>query len=315
MSKFAASEAVETPQGGSKFGASEDVQPNQDRSLTDQVVGGIETAGTIASGIVSEPIAGVSGLLAAVFGGGSEAAASVVEDVREKLTFIPGSEQGQENLQAIGETIQPALDVFTGAEDLLGEKTLELTGSPELAAIAHTLPTATLEALGLASFKSAKRIPQTLKTADKAIASSVSQLPQRPILTGRGKVKARIAQLIEDGTGDIETAKLALPDKKPMTAVGQLSEKLRIGAPDVVKDPLAVDVVKQGFDEGVVAAIKAAGPEDQAKMLKMVDVMQEGKKNKRFAQSNRPSDVAGDSLMDRVRVVQGANKAAGQGYR
>ena len=312
MSKFGASEAVEAPQGGSKFGASVEVQPVQDRSPTDQIVGGVETAGTIASGIISEPIAGVSGLLTAVFGGGSEAAASVVEDVREKLTFSPDSEQGQENLQAIGETIQPALDVFTGAEDLLGSKTLELTGSPELAAIAHTLPTAVLEGLGLASFKGASKVPQALKTADKSIAKSVSQLPQRPIATRRGHVKARIAELIKEGSGDIETAKLGLPNPKPMTAVGQLSEKLRIGAPQVVKDPLAVDVVKQGFDEGVVAAIKAASPEDQRKMLKMVDVMQEGKKNKRFAQSNRPADVAGDSLMDRVRVVQGANKAAGK---
>jgi len=40
--------------------------------------------------------------------------------------------------------------------------------------------------------------------------------------------------------------------------------------------------------------------------------MERGKKNKRFAAENRPSDVAGDSLLERFKVVKQSNKEAGK---
>jgi hypothetical protein len=77
-------------------------------------------------------------------------------------------------------------------------------------------------------------------------------------------------------------------------------------------DVAAKDAIKQGFDEGVIAAVKGSSPADRKSMRKMVNIMERGKKNARFAVTNRPSDVVGDSLMDRVRTVQKINRDAGK---
>jgi hypothetical protein len=47
-------------------------------------------------------------------------------------------------------------------------------------------------------------------------------------------------------------------------------------------------------------------------MLRMVDIMEKGKKNKRYAELNRPSDVAGETLIERVDDIKFANRAAGK---
>lgn len=117
-----------------------------------------EPLATIATGAIAEPIAGVAGIVQAVNpfaekGAGAEA----VEGVRSALTFEPRSEAGKEGLQAVGDVLSPIGEALGEVELGLGEKVLELTGSPELATIAHTLPTAVLEALGVKGLKSIKK--------------------------------------------------------------------------------------------------------------------------------------------------------------
>jgi hypothetical protein len=76
--------------------------------------------------------------------------------------------------------------------------------------------------------------------------------------------------------------------------------------------PAAQEAIKQGFDKGVIAPIQAATAADKTKLLKMVEILERGKANKLFAARNRPSDVAGDSLLDRVKAIRTANKSAGK---
>lgn len=123
----------------------------QERSIADQVIGGAETAATIASGIVAEPLAGLRGIYEQAIGGD---AAKAIEETRRALTY-QGGEESQEQLQAIGELLQPAGDALSSAESFLGETVLDATGSPALASVAHSLPTAALELLG---FKGSKRL-------------------------------------------------------------------------------------------------------------------------------------------------------------
>ena len=47
-------------------------------------------------------------------------------------------------------------------------------------------------------------------------------------------------------------------------------------------------------------------------MLKMVNIAQTGKSNAKYRASNRASDVAGQSLLGRVKAVRAINKKAGQ---
>lgn len=80
----------------------------------------------------------------------------------------------------------------------------------------------------------------------------------------------------------------------------------------IAADKNAKEAIKQGFDEGVISAIKGASKTDRSKMLKMLNVMEKGKNNKRFSVEFRPSDTAGDSLLDRVRYIKKVNTDAGR---
>lgn len=214
-----------------------------------------------------------------------------------------------------------------GLGKTLGERAYEETGSPALAAAGETIPTAAGAAIGLRGAKGLARV-------DKSAQEIASALFKR-----QSPTKRRIAKMMADGSTDVETAKYRLiPDRAPSADDVQVNlsggERLRLsgpgasqsatsatekvkrflgdGGPRVARDKAAAETIRQGFDEGVIAAVKGSSSADKSKMLKMVDIMEKGKKNKRFAVLNRPSDVAGDSLLERFKLVRNVNKEAGK---
>jgi len=116
-----------------------------------------EPALAIGSGIIAEPIAGIAGVAQTLNPFAEEGAgAQAVEDVQEALTFQPRTQEGKEGLQAVGDSVVGQLgEIISGAEEKIGDTALELTGSPLIAAVATTLPSAILEAVGLRSFSKA----------------------------------------------------------------------------------------------------------------------------------------------------------------
>ena len=68
-------------------------------------------------------------------------------------------------------------------------------------------------------------------------------------------------------------------------------------------DTQADKAIKQGFDEGVVSAVKAATPLDRKNMIKMLNIHKLGKKSAKFAATNRPADIVGQSLENRVKFL------------
>lgn len=111
-------------------------------------IGGVvEPAAQLATGIAAEPVAGIAGIVSATFGGAA-AGAKTVEEFKKALTFQAGPE-GQVNLQALGQGIKPAAELLQSLESGLGQRVLEKTGSPALAALAFTLPSALLELIGV----------------------------------------------------------------------------------------------------------------------------------------------------------------------
>lgn len=152
-------------------------QPAKSPSFGDEILGGLETAGTVISSAVAEPAAGIAGLATGVLTGDPAAAAAVVEGARDRLTYEPESETAKRNISAIGEVIQPAAEAFDEAGKTLGGATLEATGSPELAAMAETIPTALLEIAGAASFKGISKL-KSGKALDKVIQASTPSIDQ-----------------------------------------------------------------------------------------------------------------------------------------
>ena len=78
----------------------------------------------------------------------------------------------------------------------------------------------------------------------------------------------------------------------------------------VIKDPQATEAIKQGFEDRVIASVKSASDLDRKKMLQMLNIHKSGKKSAKFAAMNRPSDILGKSLDERIKFVSNAKKEA-----
>lgn len=153
-------------------------QPEQDPSFGQQALGALENVGSLVTGAIAEPLAGLAGIGALLPGG--QTPTEAIESTREALTFKPRTEVGQSQQQAIGETLAPVGEALSSAEKFLGENALELTGSPALAAIAHSLPTAALELIGI---KGSKRLTgaakePTKREIKKAVVESAPEIEQ-----------------------------------------------------------------------------------------------------------------------------------------
>lgn len=84
------------------------------------------------------------------------------------------------------------------------------------------------------------------------------------------------------------------------------------GAGNLKTDKYAQEALRQGFDDGVVATVKGASPADKAKMNQMVNIAEKGSRNPKYAAVSRPSDVIGESVMQRFNTVMKANRQAGR---
>lgn len=289
----------------------------------------IEPAASVLSSTVLEPVAGLAGIAQGLNPFAEEgASAEAIESVRG-LAFQPKTQKGQAGLQSLGETIEPLANILIGAEKTLGDAAFEATGSPLAAAAATALPTLALEALGIAGASAPAR------NAAKAVGRQAST-KATDFFSTQSKLKQKVGGLLEQGSTDKITAKFELiegnrlakesgtdlaliPDESidiPLetdgNAIDSFSEVVRVGAPKVRKDRFAIDAIKQGFDEGIIATVKGGSSTDKKKMLEMVNRMERGKKNAKEAALNRPSDIAGDTVKNRFDFVLSKNKEAGK---
>jgi len=114
------------------------------------------------------------------------------------------------------------------------------------------------------------------------------------------KNTTKIRQALESGEGD-------------KVAAGYMLE----GVNKVVSDPVAREVIKQGvglksFDPGKVSLFSGASKADKKAFSQMVDIVASGLNNAKKAALHRPGSVVGDSLMQRYKFVQEANRKAGK---
>lgn len=194
-------------------------QVKTERSLGEQVVGGLETAATIASGAVAEPLAGIAGIAQSINPFADEGAGSgAVKATQEALTYQPRTGAGQESLQTTGEALRPVGDFFQDLESGLGDYALEKTGSPAFAAAATAAPTALLELLG------AGIGGRATKQAAKGVESAQDTLSQaqdfaRGVPT-EDTVRSGV-DVIQEGTPE-QVAEFAQADPKFFEALDEL---------------------------------------------------------------------------------------------
>ena len=107
--------------------------------------------------------------------------------------------------------------------------------------------------------------------------------------------KQAIAQKIKDNPGSIEVGKY-----------------LVTGAGKVKTDKLYTKAIKQGFNKGVLSAVKGSKPLDKRRMKEMIHLLKKGRDDAKFAAKHRPADIAGKSLKERVDYIKTLNKSSGK---
>jgi hypothetical protein len=297
-----------------------------------------ETARTIGQSALAEAGSGLAGLLELAKTQDPIAAENAIKQFQSGFAAPEPSARSQEQLQDIGGVVESVMsaaniplsgiagltELATGQglpqaietiEDVqarglgkaAGERVLEETGSPLAATVAEIAPTAILDVAGLGAARPLTRLAtgENIAQGARQAADVAAPVAREAIQAGEDITKAvfdfqtpakqRVAELIREGAGDIDTAKFVLTETGKVKA-----------------DKLASETIRQGFDEAIIATVKTASKADKIKMNKMANIMEKGKRNARFAAENRPSDVVGDTLLSKVKVIRGANLAAGK---
>jgi hypothetical protein len=304
----------------------------------------IEPIQAVASNIGRSVAGGLAGTAQALNPFAEEGAGARTVEEFQKGAFQPATQAGQAGMQTLGDLIKKGVDIAnypisgiaglgeliagqgvdqavetiksTQAQGLgktIGNRVFDETGSPLAATAAEIAPDVIGSAIGLrgadaaldAAGKTAKNLPSAMTETAKSAVANINTAKEfsAPILRKAAEdifsiqtpFKKRITEKLIEGSTDIDVARFKL------TSSGKS-----------IKDKVATESINQGFDEGVISAVKAASRADKDVMLKMVDIMEKGKNNARFASQNRPSDIAGDTLMERFKSVKGANLAAGR---
>lgn len=274
-------------------------EPAPEASIGDKAIGLAEAGLTTATGATG----GLVGMIGGTFQGlideirsgefGSNEAANRIEkratELMGALTYQPRTEQGQEYVQDIGEA-GAALAPLAG----LGGPMAQM-GQMGKAAMPQ------VQAAG----RQAATMAQPAKSA-----KSVS----KALFEYQSPTKQKIAQLLESGVPDEETAgfritKPSLP--KPDQPQSKVLQALNAGGAKIAKDKIERGAIDQGFDKGVIAAIKTASKADKTDMTRMLNMFEKGKKNQLFAAKNRPTDVIGDRVLNTFNEVKAVNRKAG----
>lgn len=120
----------------------------------------------------------------------------------------------------------------------------------------------------------------------------------RHITPGQRAARAAADVPVKRGTGDVEAAGYKLNPADPE-------------GPPII-DSKAHATMGQGFDPGFIAMLKAQDRQTKDQILKILRTAQKGQKNFEYRARNRPLNVVGQSLLDRINVVKKAKSEAGK---
>ena len=269
----------------------EEPQPEAERGIGEQLLGAGETAVTAVTGATGGTLGLVGGTLQGVISelrsgefGSNEAAQRIAdraEAAMADLTYQPRTEAGQEIAKGLGEVAE----VLTPLAGLAGP-VAQIGQSAKFAnpQILRGAKTAAVQSKGLATDVKRAKLPST-----------------------KAQVKELMKGEVDRDSFGIELAGATI--EKP----SKFQKLIGADLPDVQKNKEAINAANQGFDEGFLDVIaKRATPEDRRSMLEMTRISEKGKKDPLFEVDNRPSDVAGGILLDKVNEVKRINRDAGR---
>ena len=137
------------------------------------ILGSYETAGSIASGILAQPVSGLAGILA--IPGGPEKAANAVRVTQNALTYQPRTESGRNALAALGEGLAPVTNALSRVQQATGDAGYAM-GGPVGGMLGATLPDAAMMAIPMPF---AKRVPERFPLPMQREAGAVNFTPMK----------------------------------------------------------------------------------------------------------------------------------------
>lgn len=270
-----------------------------ERTLGETLTGLGETALTAATGATTGAAGFIGGAIQGLVGeatGELETGEGLqkAQEMASKFTYQPRTEAGKEFVGELGEALEvlpPVLGagpsgVSTGTRSALSAaKSIEpvLGGKAKLA---KTIVTDT-----------AKNVKQEVTDV---IDLTLKDLKLKDSSINNPVVKQKvIAEEIKKGNPDVELV------------TKQLNEK-----GEVVTNPIAKKALKElgGGDSAIatISVLERMNQPSKAQVGKMLDVIEKGRKNPIYGDTNRPSDILGDSIASRAKTVTSLNKGSGE---
>ena len=284
-------------------------------TLGEKLVGATEVLGSLASGSIIEPIAGLIGAAAMaqpVLNPNmrtDEDLASrgtrTIENIR-KMQYQPTTSAGKEYAKKIGETLQPVGEVIQKIEKKLGDFTYEKTKSPALASLATTIPSAMIEALPFA-------LPPALKSAKNAIKSKI--------------LNKSIDNILTEATPTIDTLKTAA--REIYNEIDNSGVVVKPEAYSVLVDKIEKKAIKNGLDKDITpgsfrAVKRLTELNDKPVKLTDLDIRRKIANNIKNPTNSADSNIANmitseiDDFMDNIdptKILTGDIKDTGIKYK
>ena len=258
----------------------------------DYLRGAGEVFGQVASDIPAKMAAGGAGIGQLLRGEGGLAGGQAAREMQAQVT-PELSERGQAVAQDLGSANDyisqiPGIDTIVEGAKTLQDITTEVT---------RRTGGMVADPVGLIGMSDDPQLQQFKQQAESAGAAIGEALPETAA-TGASmiaplKIKASpLTKSLAQKTLKV-TERGAAPALKTAKNVKGISE-----------------AVKQGFDEGVATAINQSSLVDKIKMRNMIKTYRKAKASPLDVRA-RPSDVAGDSLLDRFKHIKKFNRQAG----
>ena len=186
-----------------------------------------------------------------------------------------------------------------------------MTGSPAIAAAAKSTPTAILELLGLRALGGMKKGTVLLDNAGQPTKALRNALKKQGLefenLTesARALIPQKIDKAILPAQSSVKgTAETALVMQIKSGASDNALATLKVVGDRVVNDAAGASAVKQGFRPGTVQNVKISNRATKAKMKQMLDNKRRIMANEKLESQLRPSNVVGESVIQRVNFVR-----------
>jgi len=291
--------------------------PAPEPTIGERAVGAVEALGTMATGVpaFAAQVGGTLGATAASILRGEfgtpEAAQMIQQTAMEQAQrplYVPRTQAGQEMVQAIGQAAEviPPFVPMAAEIGMAGRMAAPMAdvaarqvgtaarqAARQVGAAGREAVTAGKEAAG-AAVETGKAAGRELVRGVSELPGAVSEAKQRVIDIAMPEQRAMVRDTLK-----------SQPDSTEVVGYRLVNDQVR-------PDKQADEAIKQGWKEGAVASIKASSDEDRRRMQQMVNIYKLGKKSEKFRAMNRPADILGKSVDNRIKFLSTQREKAGK---